>query len=210
MINFIRISKLLCLIFTLLFILYNQAVAKEEYNFRHTKWGMSMDEVKNNESAEIDVNLSKGDSLYYKSKIFGDKVLILYKFSFNKLIWAKYILTRYLFEREKVIAPQPLADFDKYEKILEKKYGKPKEQGANFKTKELRDRLDYLIKYGTDKESFDLMDKSIREGKAWWHSVWKTKDTLILLYLHGHDGRIIFEISYASRKIKRLKNEDLL
>ena len=208
--KFIRISTLSCVIIILTISLNSQLFASEEYNFRQTKWGISKEEVKTSESAAIDESLSKHDTLSYNSEIFGEKVLILYKFSFNKLIWAKYILSRYLFEKEKVIAPAPIADFGKFEKILEKKYGKTKDRGVKFKTKELRDKLSNYIKNEQDKESTELADKLIREGKAWWYSTWETKDTLILLYLHGNKGRIIFEISYDSLKLKRLTDEDLL
>ena len=206
----LRLINLALLILILLVVLYSRAFANDKYNFRQTKWGMSKEEVMKSESSEPDHIFSKGDTLAYHSEIFGEKVLILYKFSFNKLVWAKYILSKYLFEKGKIIEGLPIIDFGKFEDILKKKYGKPKDNGTKFKTKELRDKLRILIESGDGKESTELMDKSIREGKAWWYSAWESKDTLILLHLHGNKGRIIFEISYASLLLKRLTDEDLL
>jgi hypothetical protein len=65
-------------------------------------------------------------------------------------------------------------------------------------------------KNGNGKEMCEFMDKAIRDGKADWFSIWKTKGTLILLHLYGGIGRIIFEISYADLKHKALTEKELL
>jgi hypothetical protein len=205
----LRLTNFAWLILLLLIALNSKIFANDEYNFRQTKWGMSKEEVIKNESSEPDKVFTKGDTLAYHSDIFGEKVLILYKFSFNKLVWAKYILYRYLFEKEKVIAPAPIVDFDIFDKKLINKYGKPEKKGVKI-SKENQKRYKQLEKGGNDKDIIEFMDKAIRDGNAEWYSAWKIKDTLILLHLHGNKGKINFEISYGSLKFKGLNDEDLL
>jgi hypothetical protein len=95
----LRLTNLPWLILIFLIVLNSKMFANDEYNFRQTKWGISKEEVIKNESSEPDQIFTKRDTLAYHSKIFGEKVLILYKFSFNKLIMAKYLLSRYLLEK---------------------------------------------------------------------------------------------------------------
>jgi hypothetical protein len=187
------------------------ASQEEEYHFRHTRWGMSQDEVKKAENGEPDPKRSKGSTLVWKAELLGENVLVAYTFAFNKLVRAKYMLLKY-FSWSKTLYPsltpkKPLAgecivDFEKFEKALIEKYGKPEKQEARF-SKE----IDIVNDKRADIEDLEVMEDAIRNGKGFWASTWKTKDTQIVLILYGKSGEINFEIGYSSIKLVDLEKE---
>lgn len=186
-----------------------------EYLFRHTKWGMSQEEVKKAENGEPNPGFSN-KTIVYKSELMGENVLIVYTFAFNKLIRAKYMLLKYFDLNQqkrfnssdlpkKPFIGECLADFDRFEKALIEKYGKPKTQRAGF-SKE----TDLDNKERSDAEDLEVMENAIRDKKGYWSSAWETKDTDILLFLHGEAGKLIFEISYSSIKLRDLEKDSPL
>jgi len=52
-----------------------------------------------------------------------------------------------------------------------------------------------------------MIEELIRTGKLAWYAKWKTKDTSILLILHGDRGELAFEISYSSIALSRLEKK---
>ncbi len=186
---------------------------QDKYHFRHSRWGMTKEEVRISENGPQVPELSKEDVLAFKSQIFGDEVIVIYKFSFNKLIWGKYLFTRYMFDIPKfnpdkklnVIPGLCIVDFFRYEELLIKKYGKPEKQ-IRFGERRVQD----LIKSGDDRMN-EAMNDAIRSKKAAFATSWRTKETLINLMLHGGDaGQIVFEIGYSSIKLIDSEKEDIL
>jgi hypothetical protein len=176
---------------------------------------MSQEEVKKAENGDPDPKLSDGNSLFYKSEVLGEKALIIYTFAFNKLVRAKYMLAKYRSPDEQkllfaVIPPQkPIAgewiyDFFKFEKALKEKYGEPEKRHI-VHPKEMDENT-------SDRDmgkAIEIMEKALRnDDKFGWSSLWKTKNTMIILILHSKGGRIIFEIGYSSIKLKNVEKED--
>jgi hypothetical protein len=169
---------------------------EQEYQFRHTRWGMSQSEVRLAENGEPEPDFSKGPTLVWKGELLGEQAAVVYTFAFNKLVRAKYMLAKYssalqgtlyrLVSPKKPSAGEFIVDFGRFEKALIEKYGKPDEsyQGAPKQAHE---------SIGTDPEAMDnamaMIEEAIRTGKLAWYSKWKTKDTSILLILHGSPAR---------------------
>lgn len=208
-------KKLIQIGIMLLLILGNNSInflAAEEYHFRHTRWGMSQEEVKQAENEEPYSGFS-GKNMVYKSELLGENVLVVYTFAFNKLIRAKYMLLKYFSQSQQkrfaknstVKNPFPgecIADFGKFENALIEKYGKPESQNVRY-SKE----IDVNNKNRTDEEDLEVMENAIRRAKGYWSSSWETKDSDILLLLHGKGGDLVFEISYSSINLQHLEKD---
>jgi hypothetical protein len=162
-------------------------------------WGMSQEELMQGEKGLPDPEISKGDTLMYHSEVLGEKALTAYTFASNKLIRAKYMLSKYFSpDAQRLLYPsmppkQPtlgecFRDFEKFEKALMAEHGEP----------------DSTTHYGhpdrTDVNELELeiMANAIRRGQTSWYSEWKTKDTLIILLLRGEGGEMKFEIGFKS------------
>lgn len=209
-----KLQKTLALVFVLTSAKIGFPGEEPGYHFRHTRWGMSQNEVRSAENGEPEPNFSKGSSLVWKAELLEERAAVVYAFAFNKLVRAKYMLAKYssVIQRTlySAVSPKKLSpgeyvlDFNKYEKALNEKYGKPDEsyQGA---PKEAHEGI------GRDPEATDnamaMIEELIRTGKLAWYSKWKTSDTSILLIVHGSSGEIAFEIAYSSIALNRLEKE---
>jgi hypothetical protein len=182
----------------------------QDYDFRHTKWGMSMQEVKNTENGEPIDKFSKGDVLTYTSTLLDEKVVVVYTFSFNKLVRAKYMLAKYSesgwrvlfrsFPQQELTTGQFIVDFEKFKEELIKKYGKPLEEGWPLR-KDLHNQLN-------GEEGLRVLEKAIKAGEGGLFAKWKTDKTDILLLVSGKSGQINFDIAYNSREREGLEKKD--
>lgn len=87
----------------------------ENYDVRNVRWGMSKEEVKKREKAEL--TDEENNVLYYKTMLFGHDYELWYIFDDDRLVEAQY---GNLFSERKYEE-----DFEKARKLLTKKYGKP-------------------------------------------------------------------------------------
>ncbi len=185
---------------------FTSVAHSQDYDFRHAKWGMSMQEVKTTENGEPISEFSKGEVLTYTSTLLGEKVVIVYAFAFNKLVRSKYMLAKYSKPLWSILFksfPQPelskgyfVLDFDKFKKELTEKYGKPFEEGWGYKREDLN-----LVE-------LELFEKAIRAGEGGISAKWKTDKTNIRLFVFGAGGEIKFEIGYSSRELESLEKKD--
>jgi hypothetical protein len=99
-------------------------------------WGISQEELIKSGEGLPDPEISKRDTLLYHSEVLGEKALIAYIFASNKLIRAKCMLSKYFLpDAQRLLYPSlppkipPLGecfrDFEKFEKAIIVKYGKP-------------------------------------------------------------------------------------
>jgi hypothetical protein len=185
----------------------------QNYDFRHTKWGMSMQEVKETENGEPINKFSKGDVLTYTSTLLDEKVVIVYTFAFNKLVRAKYMFAKYSdslwrvffpsFPYEKLSLGLCLLDFEKFKKELSKKHGEPLDDGWTVnKEYDLED----LVK---GKEGLELLEKAIKAKKGGCYARWRSDKTEIILIVSGRDDKISFEIGYSSEELRSLEKDGL-
>jgi hypothetical protein len=183
----------------------------QNYDFRHTKWGMSMQEVKNTENGEPINKFSKGDVLTYTSTLLDEKVVIVYNFAFNKLVRAKYMFAKYSdslwrvffgsFPQEKLSTGHFILDFEKFKKELTEKYGEPLKEGWPVH-KDYHD----LVK---GEEGLEVLEKAIKAGKGGLYAKWMTDKTEIILIVSGRDDKISFEIGYSSKEFRSLEKDGL-
>jgi hypothetical protein len=185
----------------------------QEYNFRHTRWGMTQEEVRKAENGEPDPRFSQGNVLIWQAEVAGEKVAVVYTFAFNKLIRAKYMILKYSSagRNQFKVGPSPvlgefIVDFRKFELLIEK-YGQPNEQRKGAPKEVHEDKRD-------DPEALDNQTKMIMESilyhKNVWYSKWNLKDTIIMLILAGESGEMKFEIGYSSTKFADLEKKPAL
>lgn len=103
----------------LLLAFFTGACAEEDdFTFRKTRWGMSIEEV---EKSEDDSPSSKTDEeLFYKVPLMSDSCELIYRFDSNELVNACYILS--------ITSISPylyIDDFLKLRGALVDKYGEP-------------------------------------------------------------------------------------
>jgi len=110
----------------LLVVLFAENSFAEDYNFRKTRWGMSIAQVKSSEPLEV----AKEDKtlLGYKTTVIGKDVLVAYFFVDNQLVRARYVLVESHTNKNDFIT-----DYNDFKKILTKKYGKPKQDETLWK-----------------------------------------------------------------------------
>jgi len=182
----------------------------QDYDFRHARWGMSMQEVKDVENGEPISEFSKGQVLFYTSTLLDEKVGIAYFFAYNKLVWAKYMLAKYSdslwrvlfssFPRPKLALGNFIEDFDIFKKELTAKYGEPLEEKWGIR----KDSHDLP----NGEESLEVFEKALKRGEGGIFSKWMTDKTKILLIVYGSRGDIAFEIGYYSRELEGLEKKD--
>lgn len=169
------------------------------YNFRKTRWGMSLSEVKSSENADYigAGTVGIGDetydtSLVYEDKIGGLDVTILYIFTNEKLSQAIYQF------KSRYSDPNTyLVNFNKMVEAYKNKYGAPWEVKEEWKNE----------KYKNDP---DKVGQALTEGHINYATTWQTLETEITVGLNkGND--ISLYVYYLSKhydeKYERLKRE---
>jgi len=160
-------------------------------------WGMSQEELIKSGKGLPDPEISKIDTLLYHSKVLGEKVLTAYIFASNKLIRAKYMLSKYFPpDAQRLLYPSlppqtPLLgecfrDFEKFEKAIRAEHGEPYSTTDHGHPDRTSVNVLELI----------ILENAIRRGQTSWHSKWKTKHTLIILLLRGESEEMKFEIGF--------------
>ena len=170
------------------------------YDFRKTRWGMSLSEVKSSENAdyigagiiEIGDDEKYDTSLVYEDKIGGLDVTILYIFTNEKLSQAIY-----QFKSRYSDPDTYLVNFNKMVEAYKKKYGAPWEVKEEWKNE----------KYKNDP---DKVGQALTEGHINYATTWQTLETEITVGLNkGND--ISLYVYYLSKhydeKYERLKRE---
>ena len=144
-----------------------------------------------------DPEISKRDTLMYHSEVLGEKALTAYIFASNKLIRAKYMLSKYFPpDAQRLLYPslppktpslgECFRDFEKFEKAIIAEHGKPYSTTHHGHPDRTEVNVLELI----------ILENAIRSGQTSWYSKWKTKDTLIILLLRGEAEEMKFEIGF--------------
>lgn len=118
-----KMQKALILAFVLTSAHIASTAEEAGYDFRHTRWGMSQQDVRGAENGEPEANFSKGSNLVWK--LLDEPVVVVYTFAFNKLVRAKYTLAKYSsalqrtlylnLSPKKALLGEFIVDFGKYE-----------------------------------------------------------------------------------------------
>ena len=179
------------LIFIVLSFLSTASAQDSNFDFRKTKWGMTISQVKAIESIKPSaVTKDKSKTLLiYKDTIAGLSCKVVYIFSQNKLIRSKYMVTK-----EHTNKNDYLSDYNSLSSALTEKYGPPESEDTFWENDLFKD--DYSG-WGT----------AVSVGHLSKFTEWKTQATDIILYLHGENYNINLGIEYLSVKLKSIEDE---
>ena len=152
--------------------------------FRNTKWGMSIDEVKQSEKAEQ--YLQRENVLGYKDQLLDLDVSCNYLFVDNQLFRASYVINEKHSNDNLYID-----DYNKLKKALNKKYKTAVADKSLWKNDLYKD----------DRSQWGF---AISLGHLTYFIYWETKDTDIILVLKGDNYKIDLILQYNSKELKDL------
>lgn len=179
--TFTKLAVCLCV----LLINSSQLSADENFTFRNTRWGMSLEEVKVSEPLEP--AQTAGDMIGYKTKVLQKDVLLAYIFADKKLVRAKYVLAERHSNKTDFIQ-----DYKDFKKILTEKYGKPKREDVVWKD-------DF---YKSDPSHWGM---AVATGRLSYFSTWETSDSEIICALYGDNFNITCGVEYTSKSLRQIE-----
>jgi hypothetical protein len=183
-----RFSKKLILMMAIIVIFFpNNNCRGDDSTFRKTKWGMSIQEVKQSEPMEP--NESKENILVYKTNIINKNVFLVYFFVDNKLVRARYTLAEEHSNKNDFIH-----DYDEFKEIIKKKYGKPVKDDILWKS-----RI-----YKNDPSNYGM---AVATGNLSYFSSWKTNNSKIICFLHGDNFNVFCGVEYVSNELGSIEKE---
>lgn len=157
--------------------------AEEKYDFRKTRWGMSIKEVKASE--KINLIAQHKDSLVYGPEIICNKNCnAVYFFVDNKLYQGIYD-----FYETHTNTREYLYDFKDIVELLQKKYGEAQ-----------------LRQHGEN--NYDDKMVAIAMGELSYIARWELDDTEISLLLSGGNLEIHLTLFYESKQLRGLADEN--
>ncbi len=180
-------KKIFFVFITSIFFVYSGICTAEDFTFRNTKWGMTIEDVKASEPLVI--AKEDGNILGYKTSVIGKDVFLIYFFTDNKLTRARYALAVTHSNKNDFIS-----DYNDFKKILIKKYGDPVEDESIW-----RNDL-----YKSDYQSFGM---AISVGHLIYYSKWSTDDTEINNMLMGENYDISCIVEYTSVALKEIEKK---
>jgi len=161
----------------------------QPYDFRKVRWGMSKDEVRNNETAGFIGETD--DALLYKEKIGGLDSKLVYMFEDGKLRNSAY-----KFENEYSDVEDYINDYEKLKDAYTKKYGEP-----------YTDK----IKWTNDsfKDDPSMHEQALIEGHVSYIAQWSIPETNVILKLYKDKNEISLMAMYRGFKITNENTETL-
>lgn len=187
----LRKTSFLVVLFILLFTLVSVA---EEYDFRNINWGMSIEEVKNNE--ELELVYETENSLMYETMLNSNDFYLVYFFDDSKLTQGVYSLKETFYNNLKYVRC-----YEKLKENLTEKYGEP-----------IKDEELWLDDYY--KGNYSKYGDAVLIGDLFYTTVWENEGTQILLGLLAKSGEITLPIYYSNiaevdNILEESKQEDL-
>ncbi|MFO7980384.1 MAG: hypothetical protein R6V00_06065 [Candidatus Aminicenantes bacterium] len=158
---------------------------RHEYgvDFRNTRWGMSLQQVIFTEGEPVSREESNGSAtLKYKSELMDMDCLLMYLFSKNNLIKAKYN-----FLKKYPVNSQYIEEHSSIKKTLIEKYGEPKQE--NIYTETVHEG-----NHSTSKSSLPNSPKLLKT------TCWETSETRVCLNLYQNKEHINLELEYSGLK----------
>jgi len=152
-----------------------------ERDLRNVNWGMSKEEVMNNETLTLVEQID--NNLVYFTSVSNLECLLIYEFVNNKLYSANYV-----FSEEHTTQNQYINDYFTIKGLLEKKYGEP----VNYEER----WNDSLFKSDPDKRGL-----AVSVGHLSYLISWETNQTEINLLMYGDNFKISTILFYQSKKL---------
>jgi hypothetical protein len=175
-----------CLIMLIL-IAFNSLGWAQGFNFRHTRWGMTQEEVLASE--DIDPIEKQEKRVLYDTKILNKSVNLIYLFVNNTLVGASYKLTE-----NYLVSTKFIKTYNAFKTELIKKYGKPRKDMVIW----INDR------YKGDNSKWGL---ALSLGHLEYVSVWATPASNIKCSMRGENYNILCLIEYSSIEHFNLLNK---
>lgn len=157
------------------------------FDFRDTRWGMSMQEVKATESGKV--WKEEDGFLGYLETVAGFSTVLIYVFVEDRLVRARYDFTQRHSNKNEY-----LADYETIKQILLKKYGKP----------DSNERIWSNSLFQNDPQQYGL---AVARGDMFQMAEWSLPKTEIVLVLSGDNFEIHLVAEYVSRALKHLEEE---
>jgi hypothetical protein len=182
------IKKILMLIFVASMVAQVKISGADTYNFRHTKWGMTPEEVIASETMnpiEKDEKMIK-----YKTQILDKKVELLYQFAQNKLIGASYNLDENYLNSERFIKT-----YTRFKEELIKKYGPPNKEITNCKNDAFKSNRS---KWGI----------AVSLGYLEYFTFWETPATTVSCGLKEDNYYVLCSVEYWSLEFSNLLDKN--
>lgn len=171
------------------FTLIASAQDESGFDFRKTKWGMSVAQVKASEKSKYvgTQNMPPYDEvLVYEGDIGNLQAYILYTFKDKKLIRGVY-----KFKQNHKDPNLLINNYLKLSKSLSKSYGKPIMDKAIWNNKLYENDPLYL-------------GEALVLGHVTFNQFWATPDTNIFLFMHGEESGIQMSLLFSSVKYESL------
>jgi len=178
-------KKLLFLVFILVLLAGAGSGWAENFNFRHTRWGMTQDEVIGSEEKLVPVEKSR-NLIRYKMQILNKNVELLYLFSLNKLIGSSYKLDDNYLNSQHFITT-----YNKFKKALVRKYGRPDAETTDWLNKT----------YKVNRKKWGL---ALSLGHTKYASIWNTNHTTIESNLLENNHNVLCFVEYKSKEYSHL------
>ncbi|MAT38864.1 MAG: hypothetical protein CL946_04595 [Ectothiorhodospiraceae bacterium] len=156
-----------------------------EYDFRKTRWGMTIDEVKATEDAEPSWEFSSGNFhvLRYDVVMADMNATCSYDFMYGKL-WS----AGYSFDTEHKDKNLYIADYEKIKALLSKEYGQPDKDYHVWKNDLYKDNPEA---YGT----------AISLDHLTLFTYWNKRSTTIGLMLSGHNSKAGVSVHFTPTNV---------
>ena len=184
----IMFRKLLILVFAICLLAQSKLGWSENYNFRHTRWGMTQEEVIGSEEKMDPVEKTE-HLVKYKTQVLGKNVVLLYLFAQNELIGSSYNLDDNYLNSHHFIGT-----YNKFKQALMKKYGKPNEEITNW----LNDT------YKNERKKWGL---ALSLGHTEYAASWNTQSTTIKCSLREERYYVLCLVEYWSIEHSHLSDE---
>lgn len=186
-------KRMLSLVLSVILILGLSGCEKKEKNpfdvngdFRNVSWGMTIDEVKKLETAELTEESS--NSLIYRDQVgkYAD-VEVMYSFKGDKLIKGDYF-----FSEDYTDASLHIEDFDQIKGDLNTIYGKAKKDELNWVNEP-----DYTL-------TQDQLGALVAKNELSYFAYWETDTEEIMFGMSGMNGKIGKGLFFSSKEFAYL------
>jgi hypothetical protein len=183
----IMFRKLLLIVFAMSLLMQSRLVWGDNYDFRHTRWGMTQEEVIGSEDKMDPVEKTE-NTIKYKAQILGKNVELLYLFAQNKLIGSSYKL-----DDNYLNSYHFIGTYNKFKQALIRKYGQPDKDTTNW----LND---------TYKSDYNKWGLALSLGHTEYAASWNTQNTTIECSLKEENYYVLCLVKYWGTEYSHLSN----
>ena len=182
------LKKYLILFFIVTMVVQVKLSWGDTYNFRHTNWGMSPEEVI---ASETMAPIEKDEKMIkYKTQILDKNVELLYLFAQNKLIGASYKLDENYLNSERFIKT-----YTRFKEELVKKYGQPAKEITHWKNDAFK----------SDRSKWGI---ALSLGYLEYFTFWETPGTTVSCGLKENNYYVLCSVEYWSMEFSNLLDKN--